>query len=141
AWPRVRRMQTKLHEWATEDPGRRFDDLINLIYHPDFLVVGWERVRGNKGARTAGVDGVAPALIAVDPDIVVAFLNDAREQLKSRTFTPLPVRGTHDPQDWWRGETQEAGHTRRDGQARASFPRAGPGADLRGGLQAGQLRL
>ena len=27
AWPRVRRMQTKLHQWATADPGRRFDDL------------------------------------------------------------------------------------------------------------------
>ncbi len=27
---RVRRMQTKLHQWATEDPGRRFDDLYNL---------------------------------------------------------------------------------------------------------------
>jgi RNA-directed DNA polymerase len=91
AWPRVRRMQTKLHQWATEDPGRKFDDLFNLVYHPDFLTVAWERVRGNKGARTAGVDGVAPALIAVDPDIVVAFLNDAREQLRSRTFTPLPV--------------------------------------------------
>jgi RNA-directed DNA polymerase len=85
-------MQTKLHQWATEDPGRKFDDLFNLVYHPDFLTVAWERVRGNKGARTAGVDGVAPALIAVDPDIVVAFLNDARERLKSRTFTPLPVR-------------------------------------------------
>jgi RNA-directed DNA polymerase len=85
-------MQTKLHQWAVEDPGRRFDDLYNLVYHPDFLTVAWERVRGNKGARTAGVDGVAPGLIAVDPDIVVAFLDDARQRLKSRTFAPLPVR-------------------------------------------------
>jgi RNA-directed DNA polymerase len=54
--------------------------------------VAWERVRGNKGARTAGVDRVAPALIAASPDIVAAFLADAREQLKSRTFSPLPVR-------------------------------------------------
>jgi hypothetical protein len=27
AWLRVRRMQTKLHRWAADDPGRRFDDL------------------------------------------------------------------------------------------------------------------
>jgi RNA-directed DNA polymerase len=32
-----------------------------------------------------------PAFIADDADIVV-FLGDAREQLKARTFTPLPVR-------------------------------------------------
>lgn len=85
-------MQTKLHQWATAEPGRRFDDLFNLVYHPDFLTVAWERVKGNKGARTAGVDGVAPALVAASPDIVAALLADAREQLKSRTFTPLPVR-------------------------------------------------
>jgi RNA-directed DNA polymerase len=84
-------MQTKLHHWATDDPGRRFDDLFNLIYHPDFLTVGWERVRGNKGGRTAGVDRVIPAFISDDADIV-AFLDEAREQLKSRTFAPLPVR-------------------------------------------------
>ena len=57
---RVPAMQTKLHQWARADPGRRFDDLANLVYDPAFLVTAWNRVRGNKGARTAGVDGVAP---------------------------------------------------------------------------------
>ena len=88
---RVLRMQAKLHLWAAKDPGRRFDDLFNLVYHPDFLTVAWERVRGNKGARTAGVDRVIPAFISDDADIV-AFLGETRQQLKSRTFTPLPVR-------------------------------------------------
>jgi RNA-directed DNA polymerase len=88
---RVRRMQTKLHQWATEDPGRRFDDLYNLIHHPDFLAVAWERVRGNKGARTPGVDRVIPAFISDEADVEV-FLNDTREKLKTREFTPLPVR-------------------------------------------------
>lgn len=88
---RVRRMQTKLHLWAAEDPGRRFDDLYNLIHHPDFLTVAWERVRGNKGARTPGVDRVIPAFISDEADLT-AFLNDTREQLKARAFTPLPVR-------------------------------------------------
>jgi RNA-directed DNA polymerase len=87
----VLRMQAKLHQWATNDPGRRFDDLFNLVGHPDFLTIAWERVRGNKGARTAGVDRVTPARITDGPG-VVAFLNDAREHLKARTFTPLPVR-------------------------------------------------
>jgi RNA-directed DNA polymerase len=84
-------MQTKLHQWAVEDLDRRFDDLYNLVCHPDFLTVAWERVRGNKGARTAGVDRIVPAFLADEAD-VVAFLTNAREQLKVRTFTPLPVR-------------------------------------------------
>ncbi|GAA3476259.1 hypothetical protein GCM10018966_007860 [Streptomyces yanii] len=84
-------MQTKLHQWAVDDPDRRFDDLYNLVHHPDFLTVAWERVRGNKGARTAGLGRVIPAFIADDADIV-AFLKNTREQLKARTFTPLPVR-------------------------------------------------
>ena len=58
SWPdlaeaeaRVHRMQTKLHQWATAEPGRRFDDLYNLVYDPSFLVVAWNRVRRNTGAR------------------------------------------------------------------------------------------
>ena len=58
---RVLRIQTKLHQWATDDPDRRFDDLFNLVADPAFLVVAWDRVRGNRGARSTGVDGVAPA--------------------------------------------------------------------------------
>ena len=61
---RVLVMQTKLHQWATADPDRCFDDLFNLVYDPAFLVVAWSRVRGKStGARTAGVDGVDPRSI------------------------------------------------------------------------------
>jgi hypothetical protein len=44
AWARVLGMQTRLHQWATDDPKRRFDDLYNLVYDPAFLVVN--RYRG-----------------------------------------------------------------------------------------------
>src|SRR5664279_4610245 len=54
---RVLEIQTKLHRWARDDRHRRFDDLFNLVADPAFLLVAWDRVRGNKGARTAGVDG------------------------------------------------------------------------------------
>ena len=79
---RVRDMQCKLHHWAVSDPDRRFDDVFNLVHHPDFLTVAWNRVRGNKGARTAGVDRVSPASIAEDGD-VMEFLGQVRDQLKS----------------------------------------------------------
>lgn len=57
AWFRVLKIQVKLHQWASEDSTRRFDDLFNLVCDPAFLAVAWDRVRGNKGAGTAGVDG------------------------------------------------------------------------------------
>ena len=51
-------MQAKLHRWAAADPGRRFDDLFNFVYDPATLIVAFDRVAGNTGARTAGVDGL-----------------------------------------------------------------------------------
>lgn len=89
AEPRVRGMQTKLHQWATADPDRRFDDLANLVYDPAFLVVAWARVRGNKGARTAGVDGVAPRSIVFGAQ---ALLDRLRDDLKTGRFVPQRVR-------------------------------------------------
>ena len=86
---RVLVMQTKLHRWATADPGRRFDDLANLVHDPAFLVVAWARVRGNKGARTAGVDGVAPRSIVFG---AAALLGRLRDELKAGRFVPQRVR-------------------------------------------------
>ena len=36
---RVLSIQTKLHQWATDDPDRRFADLFNLVADPAFLQV------------------------------------------------------------------------------------------------------
>jgi RNA-directed DNA polymerase len=88
---RVLGIQTKLHRWATDDPDRRFDDLFNLVADPAFLLVAWRRVRGNKGARSAGVDGQTAYAIEAGRG-VEAFLVDLRADLKARSFEPLPVR-------------------------------------------------
>lgn len=60
---RVLEIQTKLHRWANDDPHRRFDDLFNLVTDPGFLLIAWDRVAGNKGARSAGVDGQTAAFV------------------------------------------------------------------------------
>jgi RNA-directed DNA polymerase len=86
---RVLGIQAKLHRWATDDPDRRFDDLYNLVGDPAFLVAAWKRVRGNRGARSAGVDGVAPRTIRGSGE---AFLAELRVDLKARRFRPMPVR-------------------------------------------------
>jgi RNA-directed DNA polymerase len=88
---RVLGIQAKLHQWATDDPARRFDDLFNLVHDPAFLLVGWRRVRGNKGARSAGVDGETAYYVETVRG-EEAFLVELRASLKARTFAPLPVR-------------------------------------------------
>lgn len=90
AWHRVLVMQTKLHRWAAAEPGRRFDDLFNLVYDPAFLVVAWDRVRSNRGGRTAGVDGVVPR--DVPAPRTLAVLSDLRRRVRSGRFTPERVR-------------------------------------------------
>ena len=92
AGQRVLGIQTKLHRRAVADPDRRFDDLYNLVADPAFLVIAWHRVRGNTGARSAGVDKRTAASIERSAGGASGFLEDLRAQLRSRTFTPLPVR-------------------------------------------------
>jgi RNA-directed DNA polymerase len=88
---RVLQIQTKLHLWAGDDPHRRFDDLFNLVVDPAFLLIAWDRVGGNKGARTAGIDGRTTSSIAQFTG-VEKFLDELRGSLKDRSFRPLPVR-------------------------------------------------
>ena len=88
---RVLKIQTKLHRWARDDDHRRFDDLFNLVADPALLLVAWDRVARNKGARTAGVDGRTTASITAGLG-VEEFLDDLRRALRERRFCPLPVR-------------------------------------------------
>lgn len=88
---RVLEIQAKLHRWAREDAHRRFDDLFNLVADPAFLLVAWDRVRGNKGAKTAGVDGHTAASIVARIGLA-DYLDGLRSVLKDRSFRPLPVR-------------------------------------------------
>lgn len=105
---RVLEMQAKLHRWAAADPGRRFDDLFNLVHDPETLIVAFDRVAGNKGARTAGVDGLTVA--DVEERIgVPGFLHDLRACLKDGSFRPLPVRERKIPKPGGSGKVRSLG--------------------------------
>ncbi|TCO55720.1 group II intron reverse transcriptase/maturase [Actinocrispum wychmicini] len=105
---RVSEMQAKLHRWAAADPGRRFDDLVNFVYDPATLIVAFDRVASNTGARTAGVDGLTVA--DVEQRIgVPGFLDDLRAQLKTGTFRPLPVRERTIPKPGGSGKVRRLG--------------------------------
>jgi len=70
--------------------------LFNLVHDPAFLVVAWERVAANAGARTPGVDRATVAWIESRIG-VEAFLSDIGNRLKSRVFQPEPVRSVMIP--------------------------------------------
>lgn len=101
-------MQAKLHRWAAADPGRRFDDLFNLVHDPATLIAAYARVEGNKGSRTPGVDGLTVA--DVEQAIgVPGFLDSLRQALKTGEFRPLPVRERRIPKPGGSGKVRKLG--------------------------------
>ncbi|MDT0616619.1 group II intron reverse transcriptase/maturase, partial [Streptomyces sp. DSM 40712] len=105
---RVSEMQAKLHRWAAADPGRRFDDLFNLVYDPATLIAAFDRVAGNRGARTPGVDGLTAADVE-ERFGVPGFLDDLRAQLRQGLFRPLPVRERKIPKTGGSGKVRRLG--------------------------------
>ena len=117
---RVLGIQTKLHRWAAADRGRRFDDLFNLVVDPAFLVMAWNRVRENKGAKTAGIDGATAWSIENSGRGVAGFLSELRSSVKDRSFRPVPVRTVMIPKA--NGKTRRLGiPTVRDRVVQASL--------------------
>jgi len=108
---RVSEMQAKLHRWAAADPGRRFDDLFNFVHDPATLIVAFDRVAGNTGSRTAGVDGLTVADVEEQVG-VPGFLDDLRARLRAGTFRPLPVRERKIPKPGGPGRSAASGSPR-----------------------------
>ena len=88
---RVLHIQMKLHKWAVADQQKKFRDLFNLVYDLGTLRVAWERVRTNRGSRSAGVDGATCSYI-VENIGVEPFLQGIRSCLKDGSYRPQPVR-------------------------------------------------
>ncbi len=105
---RVSEMQAKLHRWAAADPDRRFDDLFNFVHDPATLIVAFDRVAGNTGSRTAGVDGLTVADVEEQVG-VPGFLEDLRARLRAGTFRPLPVRERKIPKPGGSGKVRSLG--------------------------------
>ena len=85
---RVLGWQTRLHRWAVQDEQARFGDLFNLVCDPATLLVAWERVKRNRGSKTAGVDGQTRKQVEqMGVDGVLAKL---REELKAVPIVRCP---------------------------------------------------
>ena len=91
AQERVLGIQRKLHKWAEDDQDRRFSDLHNLVCDPATLMVAWQRVRANRGSRSAGVD--RQNAYDIERRLgVERFLGELREELRAGNFRPAPVK-------------------------------------------------
>lgn len=70
--------------------------MFNLVCDQATLLVAWERVAGNQGARTAGVDAVTRYHVEQGRGVSV-FLDELRCSLRDGSFIPAPVRQTTIP--------------------------------------------
>ena len=137
---RVSEMQAKLHRWAVADPGRRFDDLFNFVHDPATLIVAFDRVAGNRGASTPGVDGLTVADIEEQVGRPGVPGRPAGRR-QGRLVPAAAGAGTQDPQAGRVGEGPQARHSDGRGPGRPGGAEAGAGTDLRGRLRAGLLRV
>jgi group II intron reverse transcriptase/maturase len=83
-------VQSKLYAQSWERPDRQFEKLWGLVTDPHNLRIALDRVRRNRGARSAGVDRltVRQALRAGSE----AFVADLRAELRRGDFRPQAVR-------------------------------------------------
>jgi RNA-directed DNA polymerase len=78
------------------------------VHDPATLLVAFDRVAGNTGARTAGVDGLTVADVEAQLG-APGFLDDLRAQLKAGTFRALPVRERVIPKPGGSGKVRSLG--------------------------------
>jgi RNA-directed DNA polymerase len=89
----VQKLQTALHDKAKEAPNFRFYALYDKVYRKDVLTFAYECCKANGGA--AGVDG--QTFEDIDAYGVERWLDELTQELKSRTYQPLPVRRVYIP--------------------------------------------
>jgi RNA-directed DNA polymerase len=86
---KIRTLQRKLYTKAKQEPGYRFYALYDKVYRSDILRHAYNLVRSNKGAP--GIDGVSFETIEAEEGVEL-FLQRLKEEVKNRTYRPMPVR-------------------------------------------------
>jgi RNA-directed DNA polymerase len=84
----VQKLQAALHDKAKKSSDFRFYALYNKVYRKDVLTFAYECCKANGGA--AGIDGqMFEDIKAYGTE---RWLDGLTQELKSRTYQPLPVR-------------------------------------------------
>jgi RNA-directed DNA polymerase len=89
----VQKLQTALHDKAKESPNFRFYALYDKVYRKDVLAFAYACCKANGGA--AGVDN--QTFEDIETYGVERWLDELAQELKSRTYQPLPVRRVYIP--------------------------------------------
>ena len=85
---KIRDLQIKLYRKAKNEPGYRFYMLYDKIYREDILSYAYKLARANQGAP--GVDG--ESVEEIETKGVEEWLTGIRQELRSKTYQPQPVR-------------------------------------------------
>jgi retron-type reverse transcriptase len=88
-WDWLRVVQRKLYTRSEQQVDYVFRKLWGLVTEPRNLRMALARVAGNRGRRTAGVDGVTMGHVAKRAE---AFIAELRSELRSGAYRPSPVR-------------------------------------------------
>ena len=89
----VQKLQTALPAKAKESPSFRFYALYDKVYGKDILAFAYQCCKANGGA--AGVDG--QRFEDIETYGVERWLDELVQELKSRTYQPLPVGRVYIP--------------------------------------------
>jgi RNA-directed DNA polymerase len=89
----VQKLQKALHAKAKEAPGFRFYALYDKVYREDVLAFAYRCCKANGGA--AGVDG--QNFEDIERYGLERWLGELAQELRSRTYQPLPVRRVYIP--------------------------------------------
>jgi retron-type reverse transcriptase len=89
----VQKLQTALHAKAKGSPNCRFYSLYDKVYRKDVLTFAYKCCQANGGAP--GVDG--QTFEDIEEYGVERWLDELAQELKSRTYQPLPVRRVYIP--------------------------------------------
>jgi RNA-directed DNA polymerase len=88
-WDWLRIEQRKLYARSEKQVDYVFRKLWGLVIDPRNLRMALARVAGNRGRRTAGVDGITVAKVTKR---VEEFIAELRSELRSGKYRPSPVR-------------------------------------------------
>ena len=90
--PKLSALRYKLGQKAKREPKFKFYSLYGLLLREDVLQTAWKVVRGGKGGRTPGVDGVTVHHIVDAKDGAKALLAGIRKELQAKSYRPEPVK-------------------------------------------------
>ena len=89
AW--ILSVQSKLYQWSQANPDDQWRDMWGWLTDIRTLRCAWLRVASNRGARTAGVDGMTVRHIRANQG-EQRFLEELQAELRSGTYRPSPSR-------------------------------------------------